>query len=153
FPLGGKHDAPGYHVLVQFPFFWRIQDGNETDTAVPPLYFRVRKPGYAADVAFPLVWRFAGKEATTTVVGPAYWRSSHDGKHHDYGMMPLLGWGTGGGKSYGWATLPLPFWHNSDRNKGTSRTVLGTFFYDRTPNGFTTGLMPLFVGWRRGPTT
>src|SRR4051812_34318133 len=38
FPLVAVHDSPRYSVRVVFPFVWRVRDGNETDTAIFPLY-------------------------------------------------------------------------------------------------------------------
>ncbi|MSP60624.1 MAG: hypothetical protein EXR72_09850 [Myxococcales bacterium] len=154
-PLAVKHDAPNYHVFVQFPFFWRVQEGDETDTVVFPFYGRVRKPGLSVDIAFPLVWRFAGEDWSTTVVGPAFARRR--GLARDRGLLPLFGWGSGrdsgrgegGGKSYAWA-LPLLFWHDADAKAGTSRTVLATFLWERKSDGYTSALVPLWVGWRRG---
>ncbi len=149
-PLFARHDAPGYHVTVQFPFFWRVVEGDETDTVVFPLYGRVRRPGHATDVLFPLVWRFAWKDSSTLVVGPFFHHAQ--GGRSDGGLVPLFGWGGNESRRWAWA-LPLLLWHQHDAKAGTSLTIMGPFAWQRLADGWTNVLAPLYGAWRRGPTT
>ncbi len=149
-PLLVDHQAPGYHVTVQFPFFWRVKEGDETDTVVFPFYGRMRKPGLAVDVAFPLVWRVNTATSRTLVIGP-FFRTGHDDRS-DFALLPLFGGGGTRDRHYAWA-LPLLLWHSSDDKTHESRTIVGPFFHDSKPGEWTDSLLPLWVAWRRGSQT
>jgi hypothetical protein len=150
-PLWVQHDSPGYKVRVAFPLFWRVESGDEKDTVLFPLYFRRHTPDSAADVFFPLVWRFAHPGASTTVVGPAWYKEDRDS--FSVGLAPLLGFGRGPERRHVWIG-PLAFYHGSDDKAGTSRTLFGPFYHDRRADGgWTSMLLPLYFGWRRGGVT
>lgn len=154
FPLLALHDAPHYKVRVLFPFVWRIHDGDETDTALFPFYFRGRAPGRGWDGLFPLFVHAYNKTGSTTVVGPLWWRARRDGGR-GAGLFPLAAYGKKvgqGGKIVRWFGMPGLF---ADRNDfaGTSHLWLGPFFHFTQPKGYTTGLVPLAFAWRRGTAT
>jgi hypothetical protein len=150
FPLFAKHDSPNYHVFVQFPFVWRVVNGDQRTTVVFPFYVGQHSPDRSIDVGFPLVWRVRKPESTTTVVGPIYWRKG--GGHFDGGLAPLFGFGSRGpGKRYAWIA-PLIFGHSADAQAGRSKTVASLFFWSRKPGGWTSGFIPLVFAWRHEHT-
>lgn len=149
FPLGAVHRAPGYEVTVQFPFFWRVKEGDQTDTTVFPFYWRSRSPRRAVDLVFPLVLRAKTEVATTTIVGPLYLRARRDGGRQA-GLFPLFAYGKSvkDGKASSWFGAPLVYWDKSEA-LGTSRLWAGPFFFARRPSGYTSGFIPLAFAWRR----
>src|SRR5262249_41651264 len=101
FPLLAIHDAPRFKGRVFFPFVWRIHDGDETATAIFPIYFRGRAPDRGWDGVFPLLFIHTwNKAAATTLAGPFWYRARADGGK-TAGVFPLLAWGkkVEGGKS------------------------------------------------------
>jgi hypothetical protein len=151
FPLGAVHDAPNYHVTVQFPFFWRVRDGAETDTVVFPFYGRVRSPSLQLDGVFPLALHWKTAAASTTIVGPIWSRTRSDGGR-SFGFFPLVAYGRSvkNGKGSSWAAAPGLFYWDKNEHVGTSHFVLGPIFEASRPNGYTAGLVPLVFAWRRG---
>ncbi|HZS36767.1 MAG TPA: hypothetical protein VFF06_08075 [Polyangia bacterium] len=161
FPIGLVHDAPNYHVIVQFPLFWRVQDGAETDMAVFPFYWRVRGPERSLDAVFPLFLHTRSAVASTTVVGPAWYRARADGGR-SAGILPLVIYRkttherapAESGElphrsSTSWLGAPGVFFYK-DTNAGVSDLVAGPLFVARKPDGYTAGLVPLAFAWRRG---
>ena len=151
FPLLALHDSPRYSVRVLFPFFWRVHDGAETDTALFPLYFRARAPDHGWDGLFPLFVHAYTRTARTTVVGPFWYRARTDGGR-GAGLFPLAAYGKKVGKDgkiVRWFGMPGVF---ADRNDyaGTSHVWAGPFFHFTQPDGYTSGLVPLVFAWRRG---
>lgn len=151
FPLFVRHRQPGYNVTVAFPIFWRIQDRDETDTAVFPFYWRVRSPRMQLDGVFPIFLHTKTAVATTTIVGPFWNRVRTDGAN-TRGLIPLFVSGRmmlGGGKSFRYVGGPLFGWSKNEE-KGTRTVVVGPFFDHRSPDGYTAGLAPLAFAWKRG---
>ena len=148
-PIGVKHDAPDYHVLVQFPFYWSVDEGAEHTRAIFPFYLGVRQPDLVADVGFPLYWKVSTPRSTTTLLGSAFYRTTPE--RRDAGILPLAGYGGSldGKHSYAWFA-PLGVWHDSDEDRGTSRTIALTFLWERRTDGWTSTLLPLWTAWRRG---
>lgn len=149
FPLFWKHDAPDYHVTVQFPFFWRIQDHAATSTAVFPLYYRHREPGLAFDMLFPLAMHVKTDKRALTIVGPAFYEKQPEGR--TVGILPLFGYASRWDKNNlrRWFATPFAF-YSADREAGTKNLWAGPFFYFERPDGYTATLPPLFAAWRRG---
>ena len=146
FPLLVTHQSPDYSATVQFPFFWRIRDKDETTTVFFPLYGGTRRPDYQADVVFPLFWRFARPDSNTTVFGPAFYHRK--GNATDAGFAPLFGWGKRESGSYFWG---LPFLYHDHFGK-SSHTWWLTFYHATDDKDWTSFLLPVYAGWRRGPT-
>ena len=151
FPLLTLHDSPRYSVRVLFPIVWRVRDGDETDTAIFPFYFRGRAPDHGWDGVFPLFIHAWNKSAATTLVGPIWYRARSDGGK-TAGLFPLLAWGkkvAPDGKSSSWFGMPGVY---ADNNQflGTSHTWAFDFFRFTRPDGYTAGLIPLAFAWRRG---
>ncbi|HEY7957582.1 MAG TPA: EB domain-containing protein [Polyangia bacterium] len=150
FPLLVWHDAPNYHVVVQFPFFWRVHEGNETDTAVFPIYWRVRSPGLALDAIFPILLHWRSKVATTTLFGPFWNRRRFDGGRST-ALFPLFAYGKAvkDGKSSRWFGMPGLFYANNE-HLGSSDLWILPFYRSTRPDGYTAGLIPLAFAWRTG---
>jgi hypothetical protein len=150
FPIGVVHRSPGYDVTAQFPLFWRVRQGNETDTVVFPLYWRMRAPGTAVDGLFPIFLRARTQVATTTVFGPFWHRARADGGRSG-GLFPLLAYGKSykDGHASRWLGLPGVYWAKNDR-AGASDLIVGPFFDIGRDYGYTAGLPPLVFAWRRG---
>jgi hypothetical protein len=150
FPLVAVHDQPGWSVRVVFPVFWRIHDGDETDTALFPLYFRGRSPTRQWDAVFPLLLHLHTPAASTTVVGPLVVRSLAGGGHSG-GLFPLFAWSRspeGPGQSRGWFGMPAVYADHDDA-RGTAHAWSLLFFYARNPQGSFSGLIPLVWAWRK----
>ena len=92
FPLGAIHESPNYKVTVQFPFYWRVHEGEETDTTLFPIYWRVRSPEKSVDAVFPILLHAKTKIATTTLFGPLWNRHRVDGGR-SLGLFPLFAYG------------------------------------------------------------
>ncbi len=153
FPLGAVHDEPGYHLVVQFPFFWRVHEGDETDTVVFPFYWRVRSPSMQFDGVFPLFLHAKNAVATTTVVGPIWNRTRKDGGRA-LGLFPVFAYGsnTGGnkeGKTARWFGMPGVFYRDNARF-GSGELIVGPFYDVRRSYGYDAGLPGVFFAWRRG---
>jgi hypothetical protein len=150
FPLGAIHDAPDYHVAVQFPFFWRVREKDETDTAFFPFYYRIRSDSRKMDALFPVFFHSETKVAKTTLLGPLWVRSRTDGGK-SAGLFPLFAWGRiqkpAGRSSY--FGMPGIYWAKNEL-AGTSDLVAGPVFSVTRPAGYTAGLIPLAFAWRRG---
>jgi len=154
FPLFIKHDAPDYHVVVQFPFFWRVHDGKEIDTTIFPLYFRVRSPERQID-SVPLLGILHANTtvASTTIAGPFWWRARRDGGRQA-GLFPLFAYGRvqKDERSSSWLGMPGAFWMRNDFN-GTEKLWATLFFREKHEGGWTAGLIPLVFAWKRGTAT
>jgi hypothetical protein len=153
FPLGVVHRAPNYKVTVQFPFFWRVQDKNETDTAVFPFYYRIRAPGKSVDAFFPLFFRSDTTTAVTTVAGPLWLRQRRDGGKN-LGLFPLFAYGSSlkNGQRSRWLGFPGVFWNKNDM-AGHQTIWAGPFYYAERAGNYDAGLLPLAFAWRRGTTS
>jgi hypothetical protein len=154
FPLGLVHRAPGYQVTVQFPFFWRIHEGDETDTAIFPFYWRVRSPRLSLDGLFPLALSIRTPVARTLLLGPLWYRARRDGGR-SFVLFPLVGWGRvvdgKDGKRSSWLGAPGIYWAHNEHT-GATDAVVGPFFDIIRPDGYTAGVPPLVFAWRRGTT-
>ncbi len=151
FPLLTIHDAPGFSVRVLFPFVWRVHDGDEVDTALFPIYFRGRAPGRGWDGVFPLFVHQWNPKQATTVVGPIWYRARSDGGK-TAGLFPLLGWGKKVGKDgkvSSWFGMPAVYADHNDFS-GLSHTWAINFFRFTSPDGYTSGFIPLVFAWRKG---
>jgi len=151
FPLFIQHRQPGLRVAVVFPLFWAIEDGKERDTAFFPFYWRVRSPTMALDAIFPLMLHMKTKVADTTIVGPFWHRQRADGGRST-GLFPLFASGKiveADGRATSYFGMPGVYWSKNE-TLGTRNFVLGPFFDHRTPDGYTSGLIPLGFFWRRG---
>jgi hypothetical protein len=153
FPLGASHREPGFDVTVQFPFYWRIHDGDETDTALFPLYFRVRSPRIAFDGVFPLFLRAKNSVATTTVAGPFWNRERNDGGR-SLGLFPLFAYGSNEKDEKGahWFGMPGVYYRDNQRNE-SGELIVGPFYDAWRPGRWDAGLPPVFFAWKRGTTT
>jgi hypothetical protein len=150
FPLLTIHDSPHFSVRVFFPFVWRVHDGDETDTAFFPLYFRGRAPDHGWDGVFPLFVHAWNKTAATTIVGPIWYRARSDGGK-TAGLFPLLGWGkkVKDGKSSSWFGMPGVYADHNDFTGLAHTWALNTFLFHR-PDGYVAGFIPLVFAWRNG---
>ena len=151
FPLGVVHDAPNYHVVVQFPFYWRVREGQETDTVAFPIYWRVRSPDKDVDAVFPLFLQSRTKVATTTIFGPLWNRTRKDGGRN-LGLFPAFAYGkmvAKDGRASSWFGMPGIYWDKNE-TAGNSDLVVGNFFRITRPEGYTGGLIPIAFAWRRG---
>jgi hypothetical protein len=154
FPLFVWHKAPRYEVAVQFPFFWRVKDGDETDTVVFPFYWRVRTPTRAVDVFFPLVFHTRSEKGSTTVAGPFWWKRDSDGSRA-LGLLGLFAYGNKlkDGKATRYLGVPGAFYYKNEA-AGTSLLLATPLFYRTTrPDGWKAGLVPLFFAWRKDTRT
>ena len=149
FPLFWKHDAPNFHVTIQFPFFWRINEGAATSTAVFPLYYRHHEPGLAFDMLFPLAMHLRTDKRALTLVGPAFYERQKEGR--TFGLLPLFGYASRwhNGNLRRWFASPVAY-YDENREAGTKNLWAGPFFYFQRPDGYTATLLPLFAAWRRG---
>jgi hypothetical protein len=149
FPLGGVYQSPDYKVTFQFPFFWRVREGDETDTVVFPVYWRVRSPRMTFDGVFPLFARAKTDVATTTVFGPIWNRTRTDGGRN-LGMFPLFAYGSNikDGKSAHWFGMPGLYYRDNQRD-GSGEMVLGPFYDAWRPGRWDAGLPPLVFAWKR----
>jgi hypothetical protein len=162
FPLLLLHDAPNYSVTVATPFFWRVRDGAETDTALFPFWWRIRGPERSLDAVFPLFVHTKTKSATTTLAGPFWLRDRADGgrsmgliglfayqktAHHreasEESTLPEARWTTS------WLGGP-GFFRWTDSQSGSDDTWAGPFYLARKPEGYSAGIVPLAFWWRRG---
>jgi hypothetical protein len=150
FPLGVIHRSPGYDVTAQFPFFWRVHQGQETDTVVFPIYWRLRSPTAAIDGVFPLLLHTRTEVATTTILGPFWNRARHDGGR-SVGLFPLFAYGKlrKEGRSSSYFGMPGVYWSKNE-HAGTQYALVGPVFDVIRPDGYTAGVPPLWFGWRRG---
>jgi hypothetical protein len=154
FPLVAVHDAPDYHVAVGFPFYWRIHEGAETDTALFPFYIGVRSPERKIDAIPPLLFVHARTTtAATTLFGPFWWRSRTDGGGSG-GLFPLFAWGrvAHGDASTRWFGMPGAFYYHSDTSART-KVWAGPYFEEKHDGGWTAGVIPLAFAWKRGTVT
>jgi hypothetical protein len=149
FPLGLIHQSPTYKVTVQFPFFWRVHDGDETDTVVFPIYWRVRSPRMAFDGVFPLFARAKTPTATTTIIGPIWNRTQADGGR-SLGLFPLFAYGANykDGKPARYFGMPGIFYRSNDRTE-SGELIVGPFCNVRRAGRYDMGLPPLFFAWKR----
>jgi hypothetical protein len=149
FPLGASYDAPNYHITLQFPFYWRVHDGDETDTVVFPLYWRVRSPHMQFDGLFPLFLHAKNDTATTTVAGPVWLRTRNDGGR-SLGLFPLFAYGENhkDGKAARWFGMPGVFYRENQRF-GSSELIVGPFYDIHRSYGYDAGVPPVFFAWRR----
>jgi hypothetical protein len=152
FPLGLGYDRPGYSVRVQFPFFWRVSEGRDTDTHLFPLVWWGKSGDKRRVLAiWPLVSVFVRTEvAATAVVGPLWLRKRADGGV-TAGLFPLVAYGKSikGGKSSSWFGAPGIYWAKNE-HAGNQELVVGPLFDVRRPDGYTSGLIPIAFAWRRG---
>jgi hypothetical protein len=61
----------------------------------------------------------------------------------------VFGFGNHSGARYAWSLI---YWHQDNAAAGKTRTILGPFLWDKTPDAWTSALPPLWVAWRRGET-
>jgi hypothetical protein len=150
FPFGAIHDAPGYHLVVQFPFFWRVREGDETDTVVFPFYWRIRSPRMQLDGVFPLFVHAKNEVATTTVIGPLWNRTRKDGGRA-LGLFPLFAYGSNNkdGKPARWFGMPGIFYRDNQRTL-SGELIVGPFYDIKRAGGYDAGLPPILFAWRRG---
>jgi hypothetical protein len=158
-PLFVDHCAPDARTWMG-PFgMW----GGQTDAAGTagwwgPYFYR-RDDGRESDVLFPLLWSFRDQQQSTTVVGPYF--NAHRPEHDVFGFMPLyLGyrdraegfldlapgyvrWGRGRQSD----TILLQTWH---RTRAQTSTTLSVPFWlsheDRTDDSWLR-LAPGFASW------
>jgi hypothetical protein len=154
FPLFAKHDAPDYHVVVQFPFFWRVREKDETDTAVLPFYYGARSPDRTVDSVLPLLFLHTRTTtATTTIAGPIWYRAGRDGGRQA-GLFPLLAYGRvqKGDRASSWFGMPGAYWYKNEFS-GSEKLWATLFFRTSFEGGSTAGFIPLAFWWRRGTAT
>jgi hypothetical protein len=149
FPLGAVHEAPDYKVTVQFPFFWRVREGDEADTVVFPIYWRVRSPRMAFDGVFPLFFRAKTPVATTTLFGPIWSRTRADGGRN-LGLFPVFAYGSNQveGKPARWFGMPGVFYRDNRRTE-SGELIAGLFYDAWRPGRWDAGLPPLVFAWKR----
>ena len=130
---------------MQFPFFWRVRDGDETDTAIFPIYCR-------GALARPRLGR------RLPALHPRVEQERHDHprrpdlvsraprRRQTAGLFPLFAYGkkVAGAKTSSWFGMPGVFADHNDftgvSTPGVSRSIRFT-----RPDGYAAGLHPARV--------
>lgn len=146
FPLFAYHHRKGKkeHSTLVFPFYYAKKKSGYNASLLPLFYIGSDSESRHA-VLFPLFWHLKNKKRTLTAFANIYYYG--DAQGYQSGLWPLISIGKEKEKSHQ-VVFPL-FWHFRDSKKHKDKWVAFPFFHFSEKNkGSLTGVFPLFASGR-----